>query len=191
MYATVADVKAGSDSKDDKWDGVISRLLSSAEEVVNQFCNRPYGFVALGTPSAKLFAGTNKAFLYIGDCISISSVEKVDGSTLTQWVGFSGDYVRPSYELPYQGILLGKGVFEMELATTQYQVVARWGYAETVPNVVRDATIAQTSRWLKRGQGNWADTTANAEAGMLLYKQPLDPDIKMMLVNARLVKPAI
>lgn len=69
-------------------------------------------------------------------------------------------------------------------------VTAKWGYSITCPPQVKVATIAQATRWLKRGEAGWADTLASSDFGTPQYRKPLDPDIQMMLVLSRLVKPA-
>jgi hypothetical protein len=68
------------------------------------------------------------------------------------------------------------------------QVTARWGYAASVPDRVRQATIAQAARWYQRFKASMADTTAGPEFGRLMFRKTLDPDVQMMLW--RYVKPA-
>lgn len=135
----------------------------------------------------------------------------------TGYRGFRGSPQRPNFSrTPYMGILLtssapirvwpsGNSIPDSwgQLTSASLQVVSeaarqidatvrvtgRWGYAETVPPSVKSATIAQAARWMKRGQSFWADATARGEFGALMYRRDVDPDIKMMLTNARLVRP--
>jgi hypothetical protein len=48
------------------------------------------------------------------------------------------------------------------------------------------ATIVQASRWFKRGQSFWADTIASDSMGTASFRRSVDPDVKMMLDEARL-----
>ncbi len=65
------------------------------------------------------------------------------------------------------------------------QITARWGGYATVPDIIKQATISQCSRWYKRGQSSWDDTLASAELGNLIFALELDPDIKQMLTYYR------
>jgi len=70
-------------------------------------------------------------------------------------------------------------------------IEARWGYAITVPDDIREAAIMQSARWYKRLQSAMADTLASTELGTLLYRQSIDPDIKLILQEGRYVKPPV
>ena len=74
---------------------------------------------------------------------------------------------------------------------TTVKVTAKWGYATSVPSTIKTATMMQAARWYKRFQSAMADVVADAALGTLLYRQELDPDVKMLLVAGRYVKMAI
>jgi hypothetical protein len=78
---------------------------------------------------------------------------------------------------------------DLGIAVPTVRITARWGYADTVPPEIRQATITQASRWYKRGEGTWADALANAEFGTVLFRQQLDPDLAMMLRRMRRLHP--
>jgi hypothetical protein len=78
-----------------------------------------------------------------------------------------------------------------QMAKNTVRVTAKWGYAVAVPNVIRNAAIAQAGRWYKRGMGGWTDTLASVDQGQMIYRQPMDPDIRMMLVCGRYVRQAV
>lgn len=105
-------------------------------------------------------------------------------------VDVNGDYTTftDGRTLAQRGWPTGRG---QKVATPTVKVTARWGYADTAPPTVRQASIAQAGRWYKRGSGGWTDSLASAEHGELTYRKAVDPDIKMMLVHARLVRPAV
>lgn len=64
---------------------------------------------------------------------------------------------------------------------TTVKVTARWGFALTVPDDIKEACIMQAARWYKRLQGAMADTVSGEDFGTLLYRKALDPDIALIL----------
>ena len=131
--------------------------------------------------------------------------------------GFRGDPSRPNFNrLPNRGLILltassyrvwPSGVTQVDpwerqlnvplqtsveerlTAEPTVRVTGRWGYADTVPDLIKSATILQAARWIKRGQSFWADATTNADQSMLLYRKIIDPDLQMMLEKGRMVRP--
>lgn len=75
--------------------------------------------------------------------------------------------------------------------TATVKVTATWGYAEAVPQTIKTATMMQAARWYKRFESAMADVVADGALGQLLYRQELDPDVKMILVAGRYVKMSI
>lgn len=130
------------------------------------------------------------------------------------WIAASGDPEKPDFNgLPFTFIIVSTvGTFNTFTSGTFFaglrgfrpssafahrgvptvRITAAWGEETTVPFVVKMATIAQSARWFKRGLGAWQDETATTAFGNLKFKtRKLDPDIQFMLVDARLVRPAI
>ncbi len=123
----------------------------------------------------------------------------------------SGDPQAPDYNsTPYRFLVIGANgaysIFPSGSYTTRggfrpmgsrtrgvttVSVTARWGYADIVPDDIRTACIMQAARWYKRLQSSMGDTAASTEFGQLLYRQALDPDIRLILEAGRYVKPAI
>lgn len=71
------------------------------------------------------------------------------------------------------------------------RVTGRFGYAATLPANAKQAVLTQATRWVKRGEAAWADTISKGDMGQLQFRKALDPDVQAMIVQARLVKPAI
>jgi hypothetical protein len=71
------------------------------------------------------------------------------------------------------------------------KVTAYWGFATSVPADIKEACIMQSARWFKRLQSAMADTAASSDFGQLLYRQSLDPDIKLILESGRYVRPPV
>lgn len=210
LYATVLELKQQSDSTVSKYDTVIQMFLNAAAETIDGYCNRRTSFVAAN--AVRQYAGSGKPSLYIDDCTLVTLVEIKYSPSDTAWtplasgawVPFSGDARSPNFNrTPYSALMLTGSGQQSIFPTGQYalappgnglptaRVTAKFGYADEVPPQVKAATIAQAHRWLKRGQSGWSDAMAQGETGMLLFKKVLDPDIQMMLVNSRLVRPAL
>lgn len=131
--------------------------------------------------------------------------------------GFRGDPESPMVEysrVPYHGIILLAGakrrrftdgrftgtargfpVHPDDTTTVTYlptvQIMAKWGYAVTVPEPIKRAAIMQSTRLYKRGEGAMADMLLSGDFNMQRYVSMLDPDVKVMLKFSRLGNPAV
>lgn len=135
-----------------------------------------------------------------------------DFSSDGDWIPFAGSSDDPQFNrLPYTGIMTDpasgsydtftsgkfstRGGFRPSSGVARniptVKVTARWGYADVVPDNVREACIVQAARWYKRGEGSWNDSIATAEFGQMQYRKVLDPDLQAMLMEARLVRPSV
>lgn len=218
-YASAQDLRSQINKLSTTSDIDLTSMLSAAERVINGFCNRPDGFISLTTATSRLYAGTGRAYMSIDECTSITLVEVKDTATASSytswvagdWIPFSGDYKDPNFNrLPYTILMIdptgdqvaftggrytGQRGFSPEIDRNRgvptVRVTAKWGYSVAVPADIKEACIMQAARWYKRLEGAMSDALASSELGTLLYRQVLDPDIKMILVNGRYVKPAV
>lgn len=218
-YATAAELRSYVKKIATSDDTILGPILDAASNTIDRFCNRPDGFVAAAA-TARLFSGEGAYIQRIDECISVTLVEVKDSPTDTtyrtwtvnDWILFAGHPNYPNLNAPPFNQLMVSGIGTFQLFTSgrivaprgfrwdepiavernlpTVRVTAAWGYASAVPPGVKMATIAQAARWYKRGEGTWADALANPEMGTLLFKRALDPDIQMMLQEARLVRPA-
>lgn len=84
----------------------------------------------------------------------------------------------------------GLGQLSMaNMAVPTVRITARWGWADTVPPAIKQATIAIVNKWMKRGESAWADLVASNDVGQLAYTVRDDPHVMMML--ARYAEPAV
>jgi hypothetical protein len=203
-YATPIELRLHLDSWDDKWEPVIQYCLDSAADLIDKTCNRGVSFVAAQTATTRQFVGSDTGSIFISDCMAVTQVETRSSAsdayaalTAGTWLAFSGDPRYPDFnQTPYNGVmLLSGGIFTREtydrIALPTVRITARWGYADTVPPVIRQATIIQATRYFKRGQGAYADTLSTGDFSQLQYRKQLDPDVKAILTSARLIRPAI
>ena len=85
--------------------------------------------------------------------------------------------------LPREG---GNGI-----AAPTVRITANWGVTASPPDIIREAAIMLAARWWKRMESAMSDTLASGELGQLLYTQPIDPDVKMLLMNSRYYRPQV
>ena len=117
-YATVEPLKRMMQKTDDDEDLILESILDAACTKIDRFCNRPDGFVADSTASARYYKGSGKAYQLIDECVEITAVAVKDSlseDTYTAWTSPStmfagdgdwfpgtGDPDAPSFnELPY------------------------------------------------------------------------------------------
>lgn len=219
VYATAAELRDRIDKTGTTKDAVLDALLSASSRAIDGFCNRPDGFIAIATATARTYPGSGKPYQWIDECISVTKVEVKDDPSdddytlwaAADWAAFSGDPEFPDFNsLPIRGLMVtaagNYSVFTSSRYTTKrgfrpmieipfnvqtVRVTARWGYAASAPPQVREACIVQAARWFKRGESGWADALASPDGGQLFYRKSLDPDLQAMLVHARLVRPVV
>lgn len=217
MYATAAELRAQINKTDTSDDAILTTIISAAERNINRFCNRPDGFEADSSASARRYAGSGKPYQFIDECVEITLVEVKNSPTsttydswaTTDWIAAKGDPEYPNYnETPYDLIVVDPTGDEVIFYSGRYttrggfrprtdihrgvptvRITAKWGFSVSVPDDIHEACIMQAARWYKRLEGAMADALASGELGTLMYRQSLDPDVKMLLVNGRYVKP--
>jgi hypothetical protein len=198
-YATVAEFKAQSNLPSSSKDTSIELMLDAAAAVVDGVCNRPDGFLADVSASAKLYVGTDDEYVHIRECVQVTQVEVLIADAwmvlgATAWNAYTGDWLDPDFNTtPYNGLLL-TGRSQAMFPKAKYptvRVTARWGYAEQVPMQVKTAVIAQAHVWFKRGESAWADVLGSPDTGQLFFRSKIDPAVRLMLEMARLIRPVI
>lgn len=202
-YATVAEAKAEAEISDTDHDTTLGRLLDGAARMINRFCRRPDGFVAVGTATDRYYPGSGAATQWIDECAAVSAVAVKDAASddetsYTSWTlgtigsttsadvfAASGDPDQPDYNrTPYIFLVIGpNGDYSRftkgRLPTVK--ITAQWGFALLVPPDIKEATIMQAIRWYKRLQSGMSDAVGSPDLGQLLYRQRLDPDVALIL----------
>jgi hypothetical protein len=179
-------------------------MIAAAEEAINNYCNRPDGFEALTTATARLYSGSGLDHIWIDECVEVTAVAVKDSPTdsalvtwaTTDWIGFSGDPEWPNFnKLPYAGIKIridtGDYSYFPKSSYPVAQITAKWGYAVTVPEAIKQACITQVARWAQRAKSGWADAVGSDMTGTLAYKKVLDPDVQLLLKSGRYFRPTI
>lgn len=197
---------------------LFPRLIASASRAIDNYCNRPDGFVAASVATAREYTGTGDYVQPIDECVEITLVETKQSVTdnytawaAADWIPFSGDPLWPNFNsTPYDTLMTsGTGSlplfhsgrintlrgFRPEVHTSNralptVRITAKWGYSVIVPPGINEACIIQVARWYKRGQSGWADVLANSDFGTLNFVKSVDPAIKNLLDEGRYIKPA-
>lgn len=218
-YATVTEVRDQIQKAGKSSDVEIALLLDAVSDNIDRFCNRPDGFVAPTTATARLYAGDGSTVQWIDECVEVTKVEVKDSASDTAyvtwtsdtWVAASGDPRRPNFnQKPYRFVMVTAtgdydtftdGVYtglqgfrpdyENRRSVPTVRITARWGYAETVPLSIKQATIIEVARLYKRGQSSFADAIANGNFGQLMFVKTLDPATQQFLINGRFVRPMV
>lgn len=216
-YATTTELRdeIDLDAADATTISILEAVLDAASQSIDNFCNRPDGFVALEIETSRLYTGTANKVLRIDECVDVLEVASRANATVDEWtawtsptlplegyipdgdwIPFTGRAARPDFNaLPYTSLMVDPNgdhtSFPQDGALPTIQVTAKWGYSVDVPYVVKQACIMQSARWFKRLEGAMADSLASGDVGRLLYRKAIDPAIEMLLDKGRLILPAI
>lgn len=216
-YAIASELRGRINKSSITDDSILTSLIAAAENNINTTCNRPDGFEADTTASARIYSGGGKPYIVIDECVAITLVgakESSTDSTYTSWVAgdwiaFRGSPKNPNFNgLPYTAVMVAPGgnqaIFtgggygglrgfrpdsDFSRGVPTVQITAKWGYSVTPPADIKEACLMQAARWYKRFEGAMGDALASGELGMILYRQALDPDIRRILIDGRYLKP--
>ncbi len=301
-YGTLASLKAAIQKDDDDADTTLNALLEAASRKIDQFCNRPDGFVAENYTIQRRYRGSGMVYQLIDECVEIEQVAVKDSASdieyevwttpnagtlaanltiansgtftadaaglyeaddivnlwdgineawldvtsevgggvyryslrtgtagdvfssgLTigstgDWIAFTGDPDEPDFDsLPHTALLIDtNGDYEYFISGSvsrwdgrdyrrgmrrrgrsilanqpTVRVTARWGYADSVPADISQASVMLAARFFKRLEGSMSDSLASTELGQLQFVQQMDPDVASLLVDGRYVRPAV
>lgn len=219
VYATAAELRAQPGITGAGDDLTLDLFLMAASRAIDGFTNRPDGYVAGDSETREFTGSGLPSMWVGDMCILTEVAISEDGTNFTtidlsEVRGFQGAPEHPNFNRsPFYGLLLMGNTFRIfpqvmgtawfasmagnssldpnsvSAAQVNVMITGCWGYAVECPTLIKTATIAQAARWFKRGQSFWADASADNTSGVMLWKQALDPDIKMMLQLSRLKRP--
>src|SRR3990167_5571305 len=165
-YATLAELKprVNIESTDITRDTVLTALLSAAESAINGYCNRPDGFEADSTASARFYPGSGKSYQWIDECVEVSAVAVKDSASdeenqYTAWtVGTivtttgadvfpaTGDPEYPEFtRTPYTLLVMGANGDYSIFPTGQFRT--RGGFRPGTDSVRGVPVLKVTSKW--------------------------------------------
>lgn len=222
MYCSAAELRTQIDKTGTTGsgsDGNLNVIIEGVCAGIDNFCNRPDGFLAVSVASARIYPGSGLSWQNIDECVEITLVAVKDSPSdsayvswaSSDWIAFNGNAESPDFNrLPYMGIMCDPNgsynVFTSSIytglrgfkpsgegyshAVPTVQITARWGFALVTPAPIKQAAIALSSRWMKQGQSAWADTLASPELAQLIYRRE-NADIRWMLESGRYIRPPI
>ena len=165
-YATIAELKASINilTTDATRDTVLTRLLSAAEEAINGICNRPDGFLAITTATARYFPGSGKSYQRIDECVAVTAVAVKDSpsddeNAYTAWVLgtvgtttaadvflASGDPKYPNFgQTPYTLLVIGPNGSQVNFTSGRF--ASRGGFRPTADVYRGLPTVKVTARY--------------------------------------------
>ena len=117
-YTDKATVKAAVGKSLTDQDDNLDRVITAISRAIDRYCNRPDGFVASDTATARTYAGSGGQVQRIDEAAAITSVAVKAGSSDTtytawdadEWIPFSGDPLNPDYNhTPYTQLMVAAG----------------------------------------------------------------------------------
>lgn len=215
-YATLAEFKnqLNVTKSDTDLDTFLQKLLDTAEEIVDAAFGRTLdGFLADAVASDRYFTTRGGEFARIDECVEITGVQVKQGPTASEykvwtspatpyagdgdWIPLTGDPTSPRFgKLPYTGLMIDpngdySAFSESGDGLPTMIVTGRWGYSDSVPEIIREVTIMQAARWYRTLRASMGASLATAEFTILKLRKTVDPDILELIRGSRLVRPVI
>lgn len=177
-YCTLDEIKAELDITSEDKDDVIQTDIEAASEFIDkEVPDREF----TATTGIRYFDG-GATVLFIDDAVSISKLEldeNADG--VVDATMATTDYILyPLNKTPKTRIEISNNSDYSGFASGVKQgakVTGSWGYAASVPKIVKRATIIQVCRWFKRRETAFQDAVGSPEIGQLIMYKGLDPDL--------------
>ncbi len=164
-YCTVDELKAQIDLEDAAGDDtlMLTAIITAASRAIDNFCNRPKGFVADAAASANYYAGTGEAYQGIDECVEITEVavkESITEATYTawntpttnfshdgDWIAYRGSHRQPFFnQFPYNGLMVDPVGDESHFRSGKY--VATPGFRPSYSYSMRETpTVKVTAKW--------------------------------------------
>jgi hypothetical protein len=165
VYATTAEVRQDINMDSTTDDATLERLLRSATQRIDQFCNRPDGFIATTVASQRFYSGSGKTWQMIDECTEITAVavkDSVTDDTYTAWdvpttnlagdgdyLAASGDWRFPEFNrLPYTLLIVDPNGDESIFTFGRFSTITGLVPIGTPERNARGLpTVRVTARW--------------------------------------------
>jgi hypothetical protein len=185
-YCTLAQVKSAldiqsTDANRDNW--ISNDLIPAAQAFIDQYCNRTWQTDGtVGSPATRKYDGNGLDYLMIDECVSISQVLYVVGSSqqdiTTDVVLLPNSQVnngKPGWKI---GRLLGNG---FEEGTQNYIVKGVFGNP-TIPADISQACTRLVAHKVKLRDANYADSMSE-QGGVRQHFSKKTPDDVIEVLN--------
>lgn len=191
-YATLAELKAALRITDSVDDALLQLALDASDELIDRHCGRTFVVPAGATTrtfdvdgagtrvdvddiytTAGLVVATGTGTVIPAEVYGTSSGYRLGPS----WAAQAGE---PWTYLTYSGSWGGWPVWGSWWGT-QINVTARWGYAATVPDAIRQAGLLQASRIFSRRQSPYGVAGSPELGSEVRLLAKVDPDVAVLL----------
>ena len=157
-YASVVELRNQINKTGTGDDDELALLLDAASQAIDNHCNRPDGFIADVSASARVYTGSGGPFQFIDECVSISTVAVKDSPTdstytswsSSDWTGFAGDPNNPEFQptvkqKPYTAVMIAAGGSYSHFTSGKY--TSRRGFRPSFYVARGVPTVQVTARW--------------------------------------------
>lgn len=188
LYATVATVKQRLDRNDTKDDDAIDDAIEAASRMIDGLTSRAF---YQAVDEARYFTAEDSGYLEVDDLVSVTTLETdSDGDRTYEDSWASTDYDLEPYNgaakgLPYTSIAITPaGRYGFPVGTARgVKITGTWGWP-SVPHAIRDATIIQAIRLLKRKDAPFG-VSGSPDLGLMQSIPKVDPDVAAMVAPYR------
>lgn len=182
-YCTVDEIKTQLELTTDDYDDMFSFWIGTASAFIDNYCNRHFD---QRSSTTRYFDGAGTV-LWIDDLLSVTTFKlDEDGDGTYEETLETSDYILyPLNETPKTRVEISNdsdyGSFAAGVKKG-VSITGTWGYASSVPSIIRQATVIQVCRWHKRKDTGYGTVIGTPEVGgeFTVY-HGLDPDIKMLI----------
>lgn len=156
-YATVTELKNRINKTGTDDDTTLAALLEAASTAINNYCNRPDGFIADAAATARIYSGSGQPTQAIDECTSITLVAVKDSPTdttytswaTTDWDAFGGDPHNPDFQptakgKPYTGLMYANSDYSV---FTSGRFISLKGFADPERTRRSVPTVQITAKW--------------------------------------------
>lgn len=171
--------------------GQLDILINRVSRGIDSILFRPPGFFCVTEDSVRYFKGNGTRWLYIDPICEIAEVAQDErGDRQTYTVKTSGvdydpypinaiDTDHPFTSLYIDPLLTRAQPFWYPWMKA-VKITGKWGWAKTTPPDIKQATITQVVRHIRRINQGFADVGGVIEIGQLRYVNALDPEVAML-----------
>lgn len=188
LYVTVATVKQRLDRTDTKDDDAIEDAIEAASRLIDGLASRVF---YQSDSEARYFTAEDSGYLEIDDLVSVSAfATDSDGDRTYEDSWASTDYDLEPYNgatkgLPYTSVAIapaGRYGFPVGVARG-VKITGVWGWP-SVPHAIRDATVIQAIRILKRKDAPFG-VSGSPDLGLMQSIPKVDPDVTALVAPFR------
>lgn len=172
-YASLTQLKAYLGISGDADDTLLTTLLGAAQAAVDAYCGRSFE----ATEATRYYGASaiSSDTLYLdGDLVSVTTLTNGDGTEIDA----SAYILEPRNATPKWKIRLTSGSWD---TTNDIAVLGLWGWSETAPADITQATIRLAAYMYRQKDATTFDATAFTDVGVMTIPQGIPKDVLALL----------